>query len=209
MSNGDMEGKIKENNNNNIKKKGDLLKYLKEVHCKSEERTFDLYEKFNQIKDDLQKLIDNYNNDNTQTILENNDIDYSSIQDYISNYMVNERNNLINNINEIFYEINNNIEEISNSNNTNTEKIGEILLGLKKEFEKNFEEVVRHKLDIDSQKDEVNNKINEQMEEEITKIYDYIKEERENKDNNNIQKIIKIQNLLQTLAKNLKDEKIK
>ena len=38
------------------KKREDLIKHLKDVHCKSEEKTFDLNEKFNQIKEDLQKF---------------------------------------------------------------------------------------------------------------------------------------------------------
>ena len=35
--------------NNNKNKVEDLIKRLKEVHCKSKEKTFDLNEKFNQI----------------------------------------------------------------------------------------------------------------------------------------------------------------
>ena len=34
---------------NNKNKEEDLIKRLKEVHCKSKEKTFDLNEKFNQI----------------------------------------------------------------------------------------------------------------------------------------------------------------
>ena len=74
------------------KKKEEIIKHLKEVHCKSEERTFDLNEKFNQIKEDLQKLIDEYKMDCDKSELENNDIDFSSITEYINDYFATERN---------------------------------------------------------------------------------------------------------------------
>ena len=93
-------------NNNYNKKQEDLMMRLKEVHCKSEEKTFDLNEKFNQIKEDLQKLIDEYKIECDKSELENNEIDFSSIKDYINEYMINERNNSINNINNTFEKIN-------------------------------------------------------------------------------------------------------
>ena len=48
---------VDESNLNN--KKEDLMLRLKEVHCKSEERTFDLNEKFNQIKGNLTNKLSN------------------------------------------------------------------------------------------------------------------------------------------------------
>ena len=87
---------------NNKNKEEDLIMRLKEVHCKSEEKNFDLNEKFNQIKKDIQKLIDEYKIECDKSELENNDIDFSSIRDYMNEYMINERNTSINNINNTF-----------------------------------------------------------------------------------------------------------
>ena len=101
-------------------KKDELMSHLKEVHCKNEERTFDLNEKFNQIKEELQTLMEEYksNNDNKNDS-ESDEIDFLSIKEYIKDYINNERSASINIINDTFEKINNNFEEIAENNNTN------------------------------------------------------------------------------------------
>ena len=199
------------NTNANInitKKREDIIKHLKEVHCRSEERTFDLNEKFNQIKEELQKLIDDYNMDCDKSDSENEDIDFSSIKDYINDYISNERNNSINNINNAFEKVNNNIEEFVENNNSNLSNIQNILYQLKNEFDQNLNDIVNHTIDINSQKDEINNKLDMQMKEQFTKIYELIKEDSDNLNNNKIERIKDIQNLIKNLVKNMKNEKI-
>ena len=191
------------------KKKEEIIKHLKEVHCKSEERTFDLNEKFNQIKEDLQKLIDEYKMDCDKSELENNDIDFSSITEYINDYFATERNISINNINTTFEKLNNNIEEFVENNNLNLNNIQNILCDLKNEFEQNYNDVINHTLEINSQKDEINTKLNTQMKEQFSKIYDLINEGYQNMNNIKIENINKIQELIKNLLKYIQNEKIK
>ena len=191
------------------KKKEEIIKHLKDVHCKSEERTFDLNEKFNQIKEDLQKLIDEYKMDCDKSELENNDIDFTSIKEYINDYITNERNISINNINTTFEKVNNNIEEFVENNNLNLNNIQNILYDLKNEFEQNYNDVINHTLEMNSQKDGINNKLDSQMKEQFSKIYDLINEGYQNMNNNKIENIQKIQELVKNLLKYIQNEKIK
>ena len=196
-------------NSNFNKKQEDLMMKLKEVHCKSEEKTFDLNEKFNQIKEDLQKLIDEYKIECDKSELENNEIDFSSIKDYINEYMINERNNSINNINNTFEKINGNIEEITENNRGNISQIENILFEFKNEFEQLYNDTVNHMLENRNQNEEINNKLNSQMKEQFAKIYELINEEEQTSNNSQIERIKSIQNLIRNLLKNVKNEKIK
>ena len=191
------------------KKREDLIKHLKDVHCKSEEKTFDLNEKFNQIKEDLQKLIDEYKMDCDKSELENNDIDFSSIKDYINDYIANERINSINNINNAFEKVNNSVEEIIENNNLNVNSIENILLELKNEFEQNYSDIVNHSIDINTQKEDINNKLNIQMKEQFTKLYDLISGEEQSLNNSQVEKINRVQIFIKNLVKYMKSEKIK
>ena len=194
---------------NNKNKEEDLIMRLKEVHCKSEEKTFDLNEKFNQIKEDLQKLIDEYKIECDKSELENNDIDFSSIRDYINEYMINERNTSINNINNTFEKINNDMEEMVENNSNNMNQIENTLMELKNELEQNFNDTINHSIEISAQKDEINNKLTVQMKEQFSKIYDLINGEEQALGDNQIERIKSIQNLLKNLMKNIQNEKIK
>ena len=191
------------------KKREDLIKHLKDVHCKSEEKTFDLNEKFNQIKEDLQKLIDEYKMDCDKSDLENNDIDFSSIKDYINDYIANERINSINNINNAFEKVNNSVEEIIENNNLNVNKIENILLEIKNEFDQNYNDIVNHSMEINAQKEDINNKLNVQMKEQFAKLYDLIGGEEQSLNDSKIEKINAIQSFIKNLVKNMKNEKIK
>ena len=196
-------------NSNKNKKREEIMKHLKEVHCKSEERTFDLNEKFNQIKEDLQKLLDEYKMENDKSELENTSIDFSSVKDYINDYILKERNNSINNINESFEKISNNIDEIFENSNLNYNNIQNLLNELKNEFEQNYKETINHSLEINEQKEEINDKLNIQMKEQFSKIYNLIKEESQKCNNNNIDNIKKMQILIKNILNNIKKEKIK
>ena len=196
-------------NSNKNKKREEIMKHLKEVHCKSEERTFDLNEKFNQIKEDLQKLLDEYKMENDKSELENTSIDFSSVKDYINDYILKERNNSINNINESFEKISNNIDEIFENSNLNYNNIQNLLNELKNEFEQNYKETINHSLEINEQKEEINDKLNIQMKEQFSKIYNLIKEESQKCNNNNIENIKKMQILIKNILNNIKKEKIK
>ena len=190
-------------------KKDELMSHLKEVHCKNEERTFDLNEKFNQIKEELQTLMEEYksNNDNKNDS-ENDEIDFISIKEYIKDYINNERNASINIINDTFEKINNNFEEIAENNNTNLIEIENILNEIKNEFEQNINNTINHSLEISSQKDEINNKLNTQMQEQFDKINKLLNDEDQNLSYTQIEHIKRTKSLLNNILKYIKREKI-
>ena len=190
-------------------KKDELMSHLKEVHCKNEERTFDLNEKFNQIKEELQTLMEEYksNNDNKNDS-DNDEIDFISIKEYIKDYINNERNASINIINDTFEKINNNFEEIAENNNTNLIEIENILNEIKNEFEQNINNTINHSLEISSQKDEINNKLNTQMQEQFDKINKLLNDEDQNLSNTQIEHIKRTKSLLNNILKYIKREKI-
>jgi len=188
-------------------KKEDLMSRLKEVHCKSEERTFDLNEKFNQIKEELQSLMEEYKTNNEKSD-ESDELDLSSIHEYINDFITQERNSSINIINDAFEKISNNLEEIVDNNNSNLIQIENALNELKNDFEQNLNNTINHSMEISSQKDDISNKLNTQMQEQFDKINKLIDEERQNLSNNQIEQIQRIKKLLTNLLKFIKREKI-
>ena len=194
----------------NILKKSDencLLLKLKEIHCKTEERTFDLNDKINQIKEDFQKIIDNYKTEYENYESDNIFIDFDSINDYINEYLSNERNSIVSNINNIFGEVSSNIDVVNEENNKNMNEIKLILNEIKTEFDKNYEDTVNHVIEINSQKEEIYNKLKDQMNEQFSKIFDIIREEDNILKNKQIEWITNIQNLLVNLVNQMKREK--
>ena len=190
-------------------KKEELMSHLKEVHCKNEERTFDLNDKFNQLKEELQTLIEEYKSNNEdKNDFENDEIDFISIKEYIKNYINDERNISINIINDSFEKINNVFEEVVENNNTNLAEIENILNELKNEFEQNINNTINHTLEISSQKEEINNKLNIQMQEQFEKINKLLNDEEGNLSITKIENIKRIKTLLNNILKYIKREKI-
>ena len=192
--------------NNN--KNEDLISRLKEVHCKNEVRTFDLNEKFNQIKEELQLLMEEFksNNENSDD-LENDEIDFISIKEYIKEYISNERNTSINIINNTFEKINNHLEEIVENKNSNLIEIENILNELKNEFEQNRNDIINHNLEISTQKEEIKNKLDVQLQEQFDKIDKLIKEEEQNFSLTQIDNLKRIKELISNILKYIKKEK--
>ena len=192
--------------NNN--KNEDLISRLKEVHCKNEVRTFDLNEKFNQIKEELQLLMEEFksNNENSDD-LENDEIDFISIKEYIKEYISNERNTSINIINNTLEKINNHLEEIVENKNSNLIEIENILNELKNEFEQNRNDTINHNLEISTQKEEIKNKLDVQLQEQFDKIDKLIKEEEQNFSLTQIDNLKRIKELISNILKYIKKEK--
>ena len=186
----------------------DLLIKLKEIHQKSEERTFDLNEKFNQIKDGLQNLIDNYQNNLYKEEEPENYIDYVSLQKYINNYINNEREISINNINNVFEKLSEQLNSKIEKNSEEKEDIKTSMVEIKNEFDGIYDETLSHFNETKNQKDEINNKIDMQMEEQFEKINDIINNEFgiEEKGKNEI--ITLAQDYLRDIGKKMKKEKI-
>lgn len=189
-------------------KKEELMSHLKKVHCKSEERTFDLNEKFNQIKEELQTLMEEYKSNQEKNDSESDEIDFTPMKEYINEYINNERNSLINLINDSFEKINNNIEEMIDDNNSNINQIENILNEIKNEFEQNINDTINHTLEISSQKDDINNKLNIQMKEQFDKVNKLINDEEQNLSNKQIDDINRIKTLINDILKYIKREKI-
>ena len=185
------------------------MSHLKEVHCKNEVRTFDLNEKFNQIKEQLQSLMEEFksNNENNDD-LENDEIDFISIKEYVKDYINNERNTSIKIINDTFEKINNHLEEILENKNTNLIEVENTLNELKNEFEQNLNDSINHNLEISSQKDEIKNKLNMQLQEQFDKIDKLIKIEDQNISDTQIENIKRIKELINNILKYIKSEKI-
>ena len=211
------------NNNNNISKeinkneissisqdnyKQDLMKKLREIHRKSEERTFDLNEKFNQVKDGLQKLIDTYQNNLYEENEFENNIDIISLNKYMNDYINNERETSINNINNIFEQISDTLNTKAEKNMEEKEDIKTSLIEIKNEFDAIYEETVNHYDETKMQKDDIKNKIDIQMEEQLGKVNDILNNEIEigEKSKNDI--INAIQNYLKDLGIKMKKEKM-
>ena len=189
-------------------KKEELMSHLKEVHCKSEEKTFDLNEKFNQIKEELQTLMEEYKSIKDKNELDNDEIDFNSIKEYVNDYINQERNSSINIINESFEKITNNLDEIVENNNSNINEIENILNEIKNEFEQNINNTINHTLEISSQKDDINNKLNMQMQEQFDKVNKLINDEEHNLSKAQIEDIKRIKQLINNLLKYIKREKI-
>ena len=185
----------------------DLLNKLKEIHRKSEERTFDLNEKFNQIKDGLQKLIDNYQNTLYQEDESENNIDIFSLQKYINNYINNERETSINNINNVFEQISDTVNSKIEKNSEEKEDIKTSLVEIKNEFDGIYEEAQNHFNEIKNQKDEIKTKIDMQMEEQFENVNDIINNEIEIEEKGKNDIITITQNYLIELGKKMKKEK--
>ena len=206
------------NNNNNTNEandisedsKKDLLSKLKDIHHKSEVRTFDLNEKFNQIKDELQSLIDTYkNNLYEKEEYENEDnLDIFSLQKYISNYINKEREVSINNIDNVFEQVTDTINQKLGNSSTDRENIKNTIIDTKNEFDGNCEETLNHFNETKNQKNEIEDKINSQMEKQFGKVNDILSNEVEIEEKNKNDIINATQIYLADLGKKMKNEKI-
>ena len=185
----------------------DLINRLKEIHRKSEEKTFDLNEKFNQIKEGLQKLIDTYQNNLYQEEESENNIDIFSLHKYINNYISKEREISINNINNVFEQISDSINTKIEKNSEEKEDIKTSIIEIKNEFDGIYEESINHFEETKIQRDEIKDKIDIQMEEQFDKVNDILKKEIdiEEKGKNNI--INATQNYLGDIGIKMKKEK--
>ena len=205
--------KSKDNDKNDISdisldyNKIDLINKLKEIQRKSEEKTFDLNEKFNQIKEGLQKLIDTYQNNLYQEEESENNIDIFSLHKYINNYINKEREISINNINNVFEQISDSINTKIEKNSEEKEDIKTSIIEIKNEFDGIYEESINHFEETKIQRDEIKDKIDIQMEEQFDKVNDILKKEIdiEEKGKNNI--INATQNYLGDLGIKMKKEK--
>ena len=190
--------------------KKDLLNKLKDIHHKSEVRTFDLNEKFNQIKDDLQNFIDTYKkNLYEEGEYENeNNVNIFSLQNYINNYLNKEREISINNINNVFEQVTDTINQQLENKSTERESLKTTIIDTKNEFDGMCEQTLNHFDEMKNQKNEIEDKINSQMEEQFGKVNDILYNEVEVEEKNRNDIISASQSYLADLGKKMKNVKI-
>ena len=185
----------------------DLVNKIENIKNKSEEKIFLLEEKLNELGNDINKLIENYQNNeyNIYNINNNND-NILSLQQDIIDYISKERENSINDFNNVFYKI---IENVNQKNNSKeNENIKNILINIRKEFLKKCKEIMNKIDESEYQSKDIDNIIKTQMFEQFENINNRIIKELL-VDNNEKENIINYtQNYLKELKKHMKLEKL-
>ena len=187
-----------------------LIDKIEGIKNKSKERILILDEKIKNLENQFNMILDNYkNNDcNQQNDIDDN-IDISILQQNIFEYIINERENNINNINNIFKII---VEDINKKNiNCYSNKNIKILLNDIKIYLKEKNKEIENKNDVlKFQNKEINNKIKMQMIEQFEYINNRIKNEfLIDNDNINEEIINQTQNFLFEIKKQMNLEKLK
>ena len=190
---------------NNIE--NELINRLKEVHKQSEERTFDLNEKFDQIRDYFQKLINIYKNNLEQEEDIDNNIDFFSLKNYINNYITKERETSINNINEVFEEVSKNIKKDINDNSQIKDEIKVSLIEIKKIFEQKYNQLIKVFEEAKSENVGLSDNIENQMKEQFDKINNILDKEINEGNSNKNDIISKAQKFLLELGRKIKLQK--
>ena len=185
----------------------DLVNKIENIKNKSEEKIFLLEEKLNELGNDINKLIENYQNNEYNIYNINNNNDYIlSLQQDIIDYISKERENSINDFNNVFYKI---IENVNQKNNSKeNENIKNILINIRKEFLKKCKEIMNKIDESEYQSKDIDNIIKTQMFEQFENINNRIIKELlvDNNEKDNI--INYTQNYLKELKKHMKLEKI-
>ena len=187
----------------------DLVNKIENIKNKSEEKIFLLEEKLNELGNDINKLIENYQNNeyNIYNINNNNNNDnILSLQQDIIDYISKERENSINDFNNVFYKI---IENVNQKNNSKeNENIKNVLINIRKEFLKKCKEIMNKIDEFEYQSKDIDNIIKTQMFEQFENINNRIIKELlvDNNEKDNI--INYTQNYLKELKKHMKLEKL-
>jgi len=187
----------------------DLVNKIENIKNKSEEKIFLLEEKLNELGNDINKLIENYQNNeyNIYNINNNND-NILSLQQDIIDYISKERENSINDFNNAFYKIIENVNQKNNSKENENKGIKNILINIRKEFLKKCKEIMNKIDESEYQSKDIDNIIKTQMFEQFENINNRIIKELlvDNNEKDNI--INYTQNYLKELKKHMKLEKL-
>lgn len=187
----------------------DLVNKIENIKNKSEEKIFLLEEKLNELGNDINKLIENYQNNeyNIYNINNNND-NILSLQQDIIDYISKERENSINDFNNVFYKIIENVNQKNNSKENENKGKKNILINIRKEFLKKCKEIMNKIDESEYQSKDIDNIIKTQMFEQFENINNRIIKELliDNNEKDNI--INYTQNYLKELKKHMKLEKL-
>ena len=187
----------------------DLVNKIENIKNKSEEKIFLLEEKLNELGNDINKLIENYQNNeyNIYNINNNND-NILSLQQDIIDYISKERENSINDFNNVFYKIIENVNQKNNSKENENKGKKNILINIRKEFLKKCKEIMNKIDESEYQSKDIDNIIKTQMFEQFENINNRIIKELliDNNEKDNI--INYTRNYLKELKKHMKLEKL-
>lgn len=187
----------------------DLVNKIENIKNKSEEKIFLLEEKLNELGNDINKLIENYQNNeyNIYNINNNND-NILSLQQDIIDYISKERENSINDFNNVFYKIIENVNQKNNSKENENKGIKNVIINIRKEFLKKCKEIMNKIDESEYQSKDIDNIIKTQMFEQFENINNRIIKELliDNNEKDNI--INYTQNYLKELKKHMKLEKL-
>ena len=188
----------------------DLVNKIENIKNKSEEKIFLLEEKLNELGNDINKLIENYQNNeyNIYNINNNNNDNILSLQQDIIDYISKERENSINDFNNVFYKIIENVNQKNNSKENENKGIKNIIINIRKEFLKKCKEIMNKIDESEYQSKDIDNIIKTQMFEQFENINNRIIKELlvDNNEKDNI--INYTQNYLKELKKHMKLEKL-
>ena len=187
----------------------DLVNKIENIKNKSEEKIFLLEEKLNELGNDINKLIENYQNNeyNIYNINNNND-NILSLQQDIIDYISKERENSISDFNNVFYKIIENVNQKNNSKENENKGIKNVIINIRKEFLKKCKEIMNKIDESEYQSKDIDNIIKTQMFEQFENINNRIIKELlvNNNEKDNI--INYTQNYLKELKKHMKLEKL-
>ncbi len=181
------------------------LNYIKN---KNEEKIFILENKFDTLENEFNTLMNKYKiNVYKEKNEYNGSTDLLTLEKAINDYLINERENSLNNVGYIFNEI---IQKINQKNIIQDDKniIKIIIINIQNEFKEKYKQIIKQNDNLDFQNKEINNRIKTQIVEQFENVNNrIIKELLINNDIKN--KVINYtQNYLQEIKKQMKLEKI-
>ena len=181
---------------------------LNNIKNKNEEKIFILENKFDTLENEFNTLMNKYKiNVYKEKNEYNGSTDLLTLEKAINDYLINERENSLNNVGYIFNEI---IQKINQKNIIQDDKniIKIILINIQNEFKEKYKQIIKQNDNLDFQNKEINNRIKTQIVEQFENVNNrIIKELLINNDIKN--KVINYtQNYLQEIKKQMKLEKI-
>ena len=187
----------------------DLIDKIDNIKNKTEERMLILDEEFNNLGKEFDELIEKYKiSEYNENMESDENIDIFSLQQYVIDYINNERENSIDNLNNIFNKVLQNINQKIDTSKDNENIKSELIL-IREEFIKKCKEIENKNDESELQSKEIDNKIKTQIFEQFENINNRIMKEiiTDNKEKDTI--INYTQNYLIEIKKQMKLEKIK
>ena len=155
----------------------DLIDKIDNIKNKSEERMLILDEEFNNLGKEFDELIEKYKiSEYNENMESDENIDIFSLQQYVIDYINNERENSMDNLNNIFNKVLQNINQKIDTSKDNENIKSELIL-IREEFIKKCKEIENKNDESELQSKEIDNKIKTQIFEQFENINNRIMKE--------------------------------